>query len=153
MSTPTSLVKLSAEAIWDQCLVCLKSEVSRSVYETFLAGTRGVSYAGNVFTVSTPAVYVATHLSNHMAFLIEKCLQIVLGHPILLRLQPPAGPPVEIIADAGDRSNYTRLRCPVCNGSMRTEGWRSWHLNKYHPKYHESISPASAGPQYTPEEV
>ncbi|KKM93079.1 hypothetical protein LCGC14_1212150, partial [marine sediment metagenome] len=78
-SLPTGGVE-EARRLWDEALKQLKGEVSRANFRTWLQGTTGEAFEGDVLVVGVPTVFyrewleqrLVPHIRNTLAGLVER---------------------------------------------------------------------------------
>ncbi|MYC06372.1 MAG: hypothetical protein F4X57_04255 [Chloroflexi bacterium] len=68
-----------AEEVWASVLEVLRSQVPRPAFETWLAESRGLAYAGGQFVVSAHSRFAAEMLENRLHSPIERALTDVTG--------------------------------------------------------------------------
>ncbi|MDE2686322.1 MAG: hypothetical protein OXI16_02315 [Chloroflexota bacterium] len=74
-----------AEEVWASVLEVLRSQVPRPAFETWLAGSRGVAYAGGQFVVSVPSRFAAEMLEARLHPLIQRALRDAVGAELAIQ--------------------------------------------------------------------
>jgi len=68
-----------AGEVWASVLEVLRSQVPRPAFETWLAESQGLAYAGGQFVVSTPSQFAAEMLEKRLHPLIERATRDAVG--------------------------------------------------------------------------
>ncbi len=77
----------TAQHIWEAALGELQVQVSRANYQTWLEGTKGLSYHDGEFVVAAPNNFVAEYLDLKQRSLIQKTLIGIIGKKIAVTFQ------------------------------------------------------------------
>lgn len=78
------MTQQSADEIWTSALGELQVQVAKANYTTWLKGTKGVSLAGDVFTVGAPTTFAMEWLDKRLTALIRKTVSGILGRAVEL---------------------------------------------------------------------
>ena len=79
--------------MWTSVLESLRSQVPRPAYETWLAESRGLAYAGGQFVVSAPSRFETEMLEKRLHPLIERAVRDAVRADLEIRytVAPPDG--------------------------------------------------------------
>ncbi|MBI2854034.1 MAG: chromosomal replication initiator protein DnaA [Chloroflexi bacterium] len=74
----------TAQEIWETALGQLEVQVTRSVYDTWLKSTTGISFEGESLAVGVPTPFVAESLETRFYSLVKKAVVNVVGRDVSL---------------------------------------------------------------------
>lgn len=71
-----------ARDVWERALGALQVQVTRSVYDTWLADSTGLEYQGETFVIGARSAFSAEWLERRMMPLMQRTLMEILKHPV-----------------------------------------------------------------------
>ena len=74
-----------AQAVWASVLDILRSQVSRTAFETWLSESNGAAYVEGKFVVGTPNQFIAEMLEHRLHLVIERAVRDVTGAVLAIR--------------------------------------------------------------------
>ncbi len=77
----------SASDIWGQALESLQDQVAKSIYQTWLKDTAGLSYQDDRIVVEVPSTLARERLDRDLKPLIRKTLSTITGHATEVQFQ------------------------------------------------------------------
>ncbi|HLC23459.1 MAG TPA: DnaA/Hda family protein, partial [Dehalococcoidia bacterium] len=115
-----------AQEIWETALGQLEIQVTRSVYDTWLKSTSGLTFHDGCFVVSVPTPFVAESLETRFQSLVKKTLVGVVGQDVSVEFRVTS-PQMEV----PPASRQAGVPVTRSNGSARSGSSLVWLNNKY----------------------
>ena len=115
-----------AQEIWETALGQLEIQVTRSVYDTWLKSTSGLTFHNGCFVVSVPTPFVAESLETRFQSLVKKTLVGVVGQDVSVEFRVTS-PQMEV----PPASRQAGVPVTRSNGSARSGSSLVWLNNKY----------------------
>jgi len=117
---------LGAGEVWEAVLGWLEGEVSRANFDTWLKGTRGLSFDGGKLVVGVPSIFVAEWLEKRLYSLIEKTLIALLGRQVGVEFRLLSGDEPSPAA-LNPRYTFSNFIVGDCNRLAYTAAWEVAH--------------------------